>query len=258
MSEPVLEMIDVTVRKRTSRILAGIDLCVRQDEFVGVIGPNGAGKTTLLNVVAGFENFSGRLSLFGSPQAVRRSRRLRLRVGYVPQQLQVDPSFPIRAIEAVMTGAVGRMGLFRKPGDKERKEALRLMDMMRVAHLADRPLGQLSGGEKQKVSLARAILQKPDILLLDEPTANLDIAVQKEVLKLIDELSKSESLTMLYVTHDFNLLPSRMNRAVMLKGGVKVFDGDICEALTEEVLSGLFDYPLVTFEKNGRRFVSYG
>lgn len=254
----VLNLCGVTVRKQTSLLLSGIDLRVSQNEFVGVIGPNGAGKTTLLNVIAGFEKFSGKLFLFGEAQTRKRSRRMRLRVGYVPQHLQIDPGFPILAAEAVMTGAVGRVGLFRQTGKQEREEALRLMDMMRVAHLADRPLGQLSGGEKQKVSLARAILQKPDILLLDEPTANLDIAVQKEVLNLIDEISEREALTIFFVTHDFNMLPSRMARAVMLKGGAKVFDGCIREALTADMLSRLFEYPLDTFERNGRRFVSYG
>ena len=132
------------------------------------------------------------------------------------------------------------------------------MEMMRVAHLADRPLGQLSGGERQKVSLARAILQEPDILLMDEPTANLDIAVQKEVLNLIDEIHKQETLTLLFVTHDFNMLPSAMRRAVLLNHGKTVFDGDINTALSGETLSRLFQYPLETFERNGRRFVSYG
>ena len=135
---------------------------------------------------------------------------------------------------------------------------MRLMDMMRIAHLADRPLGQLSGGERQKVSLARAILQKPDILLMDEPTANLDIAIQKEFLTLIDEIHKRETMTILFVTHDFNMLPSAMRRAVMLNHGKKMFDGDIHTALTSDTLSRLFQYPLETFERNGRRFVSYG
>lgn len=257
MTRDVLRLIDVAVRRRKTLLLSGITLSVSQNEFVGVIGPNGAGKTTLLNVIAGFEKFSGQVYLFGQPESWRRTRRTRLRIGYVPQLLQIDPGFPILAGQAVMTGAVGRMGLFRKPGKTDHEEALRLMEMMRVAHLADRPLGHLSGGERQKVSLARAILQKPDMLLLDEPTANLDIAVQKEVLNLIDEISEREALTILFVTHDFNMLPSRMRRAVMLKNGLKVFDGNIHKALTGDSLSRLFEYPLETFDRNGRRFVSY-
>jgi len=258
MTENIIKLTKLTVRRQKTLLLSNIDLDVSRNEFLAIIGPNGAGKTTLLNVIAGFEKFSGELEIFGKRETWRRKRCARLRVGYVPQLMQIDPSFPILAFEAVMIGAIGRVGLLRNPGIKERQEAHQLMEMMRVSHLANRPLGHLSGGERQKVSLARAILQKPDLLLLDEPTANLDIAVQKEVLNLIDEISRRESLTILFVTHDFNMLPSRMRRAVMLKNGIKVFDGDIREAVQDKALSSLFDYPLETFDRNGRRFISYG
>jgi ABC-type Mn2+/Zn2+ transport system ATPase subunit len=258
MDQNIIELNNITVRKAKGLLLDEINLSVSRNEFVGIIGPNGAGKTTLLNVIAGFERFEGTLSLFGQPKTWTRPRETRLRVGYVPQLFQIDPTFPIFALEAVMTGAIGRLGLFRSPGRREREKAMRLMEMMRVDHLAGRPLGQLSGGERQKVSLARAILQQPNILLMDEPTANLDIAVQKEVLNLIDEIHKRETLTLLFVTHDFNMLPSAMKRAVLLNHGKIVFDGDINTALSGETLSRLFQYPVDTFERNGRRFVSYG
>jgi ABC-type Mn2+/Zn2+ transport system ATPase subunit len=258
MSENIIELNDITVRKAKGLLLDGISLSVSRNEFIGIIGPNGAGKTTLLNVIAGFERFEGTLGLFGHQQGQTRSRETRLRVGYVPQLFQIDPAFPIFALEAVMIGAIGRLGLFRSPRRRERARAMQLMETMRVAHLADRPLGQLSGGERQKVSLARAILQQPDILLMDEPTANLDIAVQKEVLNLIDQIHKQETLTLLFVTHDFNMLPAAMRRTVLLNRGRKVFDGDIDTALSGDTLSRLFQYPLETFERNGRRFVSYG
>ncbi|HUL30053.1 MAG TPA: metal ABC transporter ATP-binding protein, partial [Thermodesulfobacteriota bacterium] len=252
MNENIIELNDIIVRRAKGLLLDGINLSVSRNEFVGIIGPNGAGKTTLLNVIAGFERFEGGLSLFGRRESWMRSREMRLRVGYVPQLFQIDPAFPILASEAVMTGAIGRLGLFRSPGRGEREKAMRLMEMMRVAHLADRPLGQLSGGERQKVSLARAILQEPDILLMDEPTANLDIAIQKEVLNLINEIHKRETLTLLFVTHDFNMLPASMRRALLLNHGKTVFDGDTNTALSAETLSRLFQYPLETFERNGR------
>ncbi len=257
MSNHIIELKGISVRKAKGLLLDGITLSVSPNEFVGIIGPNGAGKTTLLNVIAGFERFEGSLSLFGHRESWTRSRETRLRVGYVPQLFQIDPAFPILAAEAVMTGAIGRLGLFHSPGRREREQTMRLMEMMRVAHLADRPLGQLSGGERQKVSLARAILQQPDILLMDEPTANLDIAVQREVLNLVTDIHKRENLTILFVTHDFNMLPAAMRRAVLLNHGKTVFDGNINTAMSSQTLSGLFQYPLETFERNGRRFVSY-
>jgi ABC-type Mn2+/Zn2+ transport system ATPase subunit len=256
--ESIMEVNGLSVRKAKALLLDGITLAVSRNEFVGIIGPNGAGKTTLLNVLAGFERFEGALDLFGQRESWRRSRETRLRIGYVPQEFPIDRAFPILASEAVMTGAIGRLGIFRSPGRKEREKAMGLMEMMRLDRLADRPLGQLSGGERRKVSLARAILQEPDILLMDEPTANLDIAVQKEVLNLIDEIHRRESLTLLFVTHDFNMLPSSLQRAVLLDRGKKVFDGEIGKALSGDRLSRLFRYPLETFERNGRRFVSYG
>jgi zinc transport system ATP-binding protein len=258
MNDKIIDLHGINVRKAKGLLLDGITLSVFRNEFAGIIGPNGAGKTTLLNVIAGMERFEGNLSLFGRRENWRRSRDTRLRIGYVPQLFPIDPAFPILAAEAVLTGVIGRLGLFRTPGRQERNKAMRLMEMMRVAHLADRPLGQLSGGERQKVSLARAIIQEPDILLLDEPTANLDIAVQKEVLNLIYEIHKRGNLTLLFVTHDFNMLPAAMRRAVLLKHGKTVFDGDIDTALSGNILSSLFEYPLETFERNGRRFVSYG
>jgi ABC-type Mn2+/Zn2+ transport system ATPase subunit len=257
MNKHVIELEGITVRKAGSLLLDSISLSVSQNEFIGVIGPNGAGKTTLLNVIAGFDRFEGTLSLFGRRESWKRSRETRLRIGYIPQLFQIDPAFPILVSEAVMTGSIGRLGLFHSPGRQERKKTMRLMEMMRMAHLADKPLGQLSGGERQKVSLARAILQQPDILLMDEPTANLDIAVQKEVLNLISEIQKQENLTLLFVTHDFNMLPAAMHRAILLNHGRTVFIGDINTAMSSEKLSNLFQYPLETFERNGKRFVSY-
>jgi ABC-type Mn2+/Zn2+ transport system ATPase subunit len=257
MDNYIINLDDISVRKAKNLLLDGISFSVSRNEFIGIIGPNGAGKTTLLNVIAGLERFEGALTLFGRNETWKRSRETRLRIGYVPQLLQIDPAFPIMASEAVMTGAIGRLGLFRSPGRQEREKTTQLMELMRIAHLAERPLGHLSGGERQKVSLARAILQQPDILLMDEPTANLDIAVQKEVLNLINEIHQREKLTILFVTHDFTMLPDAMHRALLLNNGKIVFNGDINTAMSSEMLSRLFHYPLETFERNGRRFISY-
>jgi ABC-type Mn2+/Zn2+ transport system ATPase subunit len=258
MGNPVIELENVSLVKSNCALLDSVSLKVFRNEFVGIIGPNGAGKTSLLNVIAGFDRFNGRLRLFDRAETWNRARETRMRIGYVPQSFEIDPAFPILSIEAVLTGVCGRIGLFRSPGECDRQRAMELLEMMRVSHLARHPLGHLSGGERQKISLARAIIQRPEILLLDEPTANLDIAVQTEVLNLIAGIYTRESMTVLFVTHDFNLLPKCMSRAVFVNHGKFVFDGGINDALTGPMLSRLFEYPLETFERNGRRFVSFG
>jgi ABC-type Mn2+/Zn2+ transport system ATPase subunit len=256
MSAPVIEMRAASLHKGRHLLLDHVDLRVSRREFVGIIGPNGAGKTSLLRVIAGFEKCAGEVRLFGRPQ--RGDRGTRVRVGYVPQSVEIDPAFPILAVEAVMIGLSGRLGLCRSPSKKDGERAMELLEIMRVAHLARRPLGHLSGGERQKVSIARAIIQRPEILLLDEPTANLDIAVQKEVLDLVEEIHEREAPAVLFVTHDFNMLPGAMRRAIFLDGGRIVYDGAVSEALTGENLSRLFRYPLETFQRGGRRFISLG
>jgi ABC-type Mn2+/Zn2+ transport system ATPase subunit len=258
MNAPVIKPEEVSVRKSNCVLLDKINLRVYGKEFVGIIGPNGAGKTSLLNLIAGLERFEGNLRLFGQDETWIRSRQSRTRIGYVSQLFEIDPGFPILAIEAVLTGVYGRIGLFRSPDNQDKKRAMELMELTRISHLANRPLGHLSGGERQKISIARAIIQKPEILLLDEPTSNLDIAVQMEVLNLITDLYERESMTVLFVTHDFNLVPKCMKRAVFLNHGHIVFDRTTDEALTSPMLSRLFEYPLEIFERNGRRFVSFG
>ncbi len=258
MGKPFTRLDNVTVRRGGTLLLDGIRLDVAAGEFVGLIGPNGAGKTTLLNVVAGFERFEGSLELFGERATHARGRSVRLRIGYVPQRLDVDPAFPVSAFEAVMMGGCGRTGVLRRPRAEDRAKALRLMEQLRISELAGRPLGRLSGGERQKALLARALFQEPDALLLDEPTAGLDIATQKEFLELVSTIHARRRLTVLFVTHDFNLLPAAMSRAALLNRGRIVFDGGVGEALSGDTLSELFRCRVESFERNGRRFISYG
>ncbi len=258
MGKFIIEMEDIIVRKVKNIILDRINLNFSEGEFTGIIGPNGAGKTTLLNVIAGFDRFTGRLSLFGKNQTQHRDRDTMTRIGYVPQIMEVDRAFPIMAKEVVLTGCIGRIGLFRLPGKEEKARAEEIIEMLRIKHMAKKPFGRLSGGEQQKVILARAIVQEPHILLLDEPASNLDMAVQKEFMDLISDVHKDKGITILLVTHDFNLLPSSMTRAVLLNRGKIVFDGDIKTATSGDMLSRLFQYNLETFERNGKRFVSYG
>jgi len=257
MCENLLELSGVSLVRGRTRILDNVSLNIRGGEFGPRNSPNGAGKTTLLNVIAGLESCEGEVRLFGVPACKSNGMKSRLRVGYIPQLFEIDPSFPITAYEVVLSGCYGKLGLFRRAGAGEKRRARELMELVRVSHVADRPVGHLSGGERQKVSLARALIQEPDLLLLDEPTASLDIAVQKDVLDLVCNIRERMGLTLVLVTHDFSVLPRDMSRTILMREGRVVFDGDTGSALESETLSGLFDYPVETFERNGRRFISY-
>ncbi|HOJ44071.1 MAG TPA: ATP-binding cassette domain-containing protein, partial [Syntrophorhabdaceae bacterium] len=173
------------------------------------------------------------------------------------QLFEIERRFPINVLEVVLTGAIGRSNLFHFSDKDYLPEAYDIMETLRISHLTEKPVGTLSGGERQKVLLARTLMQKPDILLLDEPTSSLDIAVQKDFFDLVTEIYKKEKITILLVTHDFNLLPQSMERSILLSRGKIVFDGNINDALSGGRLSQIFEVGLETFKHNGKRFISY-
>lgn len=257
MKVPIIELENITVKKGANIILDRINLSIEKNEFVGIIGPNGAGKSTLLNVIAGLERFEGSLKLFGKKESHSRERKKRLKIGYVPQLFEVEKGFPINVLEAVMTGTLGHTGLFRFPEKKYIYRAYDIMDALRIRDLINKPIGILSGGERQKVLLARTLMQNPEILLLDEPASNLDIGVQKEFFDLVTEIYRKEKVTILLVTHDFNLLPADVERLVLINKGIIAFDGHITDALSSERLSYVFHTGIDTFKYNGKRFISY-
>ena len=224
--------------------LHDVSLDIHRGDFLGIIGPNGAGKTTLLTVINGLGRLhSGTVRILDEPARGASLTRLRQRIGYVPQHLNIDPAAPITCYEAVLIGRYGRLGLFRRPGPKDHQKVTEMMTLTRIDHLQNRPIGQVSGGELQKVALARALVQEPEILLLDEPTANLDPCSVAEILRLITDLYRRFSLTVVMVTHQLDHLPDVCNRIVLMKDTRIVFVGTRAEALTPARLRLLFGAP---------------
>ncbi|MEW6141950.1 MAG: ABC transporter ATP-binding protein [Chloroflexota bacterium] len=232
---------NAVVAYRESIALEGVSLDVREGEFVGIIGPNGAGKTTLLKVINGLARIqSGRVRVLGVELDRHNSSRVRKHVGYVAQVRNIDPRLPISVRETVMVGAFGRLGLLRRPGEAERSHAETVLEMVGLARLADRPLGHLSGGEQQKVAIARALVQEPRILLLDEPTMSLDREARRDILELTRMVHESRSLTTVFVTHDFEALPAVCRRIVMIKDGRIWREGERGLVLDNGTLAELF------------------
>jgi iron complex transport system ATP-binding protein len=230
-----VEAAGVAVLLGGARILDGVDLDVQRGEWVTIIGPNGAGKTTLIRAVGGLLAFDGSIALFGSRVGdLSRRERARL-VATVPQSPTVPPGMSV--FDYVL---LGRTPYIRPLGRESRADidavgaVLRRLDLRRFA---DRRLETLSGGERQRVFLARALAQGAGVLLLDEPTAALDIGHQQEVLDLVDELRADRGLTVLASMHDLSLAGEYANRLVLLVGGRVVASGPPRTVLTEALLS---------------------
>lgn len=229
-----LSISELRVAIEGNEILRGIDLDLAPGEWVAVIGPNGAGKSTLLRAVGGSLLHSGSIRFGGTEKAsLSRRRRARL-VATVAQHPVVPPG--IRVVDYVLLGRTPYIApLGRESGEDIRivQERLRALDL---EGFAGRELETLSGGERQRVFLARALVQSAPILLLDEPTAALDIGHQQEVLELIDALRREHRLTVLATMHDLSLAGEFADRLVLLANGSVVASGPPSEVLTEELL----------------------
>ena len=240
-----IEICNATVSYREHIALKNISLSISAGSLTAVVGPNGAGKTTLLTLINGLGKLqSGRVKIFGTPVNALNINRFRKEIGYVPQQMDIDPRMPISVYDVVMMGRYSKIGLFRYPRERDHTVVDNICELVNIGHLLEKPIGHLSGGEKQKVSIARALAQEPRILLLDEPTANLDPRAQCEITKLIERIYTQEKLTIMFVTHLLNHLPNSCTNALLLKNGHIVGSGKINEVFTKKLLSGIYDFQI--------------
>ena len=239
--DAIIRIENAVVSYREDVALRGVSIEIQPGEFVGVIGPNGAGKTTLLTVVNGLGKLvSGSVRVLGVPVSGN-AHTLRRKVGYVAQVENIDPRMPMHVREVAMIGRYGVLGLFKRPGKKDWELVDEMLDLVGMTHLADRPIGHLSGGEQQRVAIARCLAQEPELFLLDEPTASLDWKAQTELLELVKRIHDARNLTTLFVTHDLDAMPHTCDRVVLMKDGLIVDDGLPEDMISTEKLSRLFD-----------------
>jgi iron complex transport system ATP-binding protein len=246
----LLKLDDVSFSYRQP-VLAGVSLDVRAGEILALLGPNGAGKSTLLSVAAGMlAPQSGAVTLADRPIEVAR------RVGLVAQSGELR--FPLTALEYVLAGRFARVGAFGFDTLQELGAALSALHATDAAHIAARAFDELSSGERQRVVLARALAQEPELLLLDEPTANLDLAHQSSLLALVRRLARERGLGAVVVTHEINLAAEFADRVALLKGGRLITCGAPREVMTAELLGEVFDTPLLvdTHPRTGQPRVS--
>ena len=256
MRATVINIENSVVSYREDIALQGISLEVKSGEFVGIIGPNGAGKTTLLTIVNGLGKLrSGRVWVLGNYLTPSNSHSLRKKIGYVPQIENIDSRMPMSVREVVMIGRYGRLGLFRNPDKGDWEIVDEMLELVGMTQLAQRPIGHLSGGEQQRVAIARCLAQEPELFLLDEPTASLDWKAQAEILELVKQIHDSRRLTTLFVTHDLNALPVACDRMVLMKGGFIWGEGSPDELLSDDNLSKLYDMPLSAVKKRRKETI---
>jgi iron complex transport system ATP-binding protein len=240
----ILEARDLTVRYGPTRppALDGVSCQVAATELVAVVGPNGSGKTTLLRTLSGLVAAErGTVRVQDRPLASWTRAELARVLGVVTQR--EDILFPLRVEEAVLLGRYARLSPFAAPGSADHAAVTAALDRCDAAGLVGRSIDSLSGGEWQRVRLARALAQEPSALVLDEPTAALDVRHEMETLELIRGLIDS-GLGGLVITHHLNLAARFADRVLLLSGGRLIAEGTPAEVLREETLSRIFEWPV--------------
>jgi ABC-type Mn2+/Zn2+ transport system ATPase subunit len=230
--QPLLTLDNLTVGYEGTPVLGGIHLQIPQGSFTGLLGANGSGKSTLIKTILGIIP-----PLFGK---VNFAKTGAASLGYVPQREVFDPIYMISAFEVVLMGAAGRVGAGKRFGSVEKEFAMACLDQTGARSLSRKRFSQLSGGQKQRVLIARALMTKPELLILDEPTAGIDAAAAAAIMALLQSLHEKQKLTILMVNHDLQTVRKCVHEVIWLHQG-KVLHGPVAELLSpqkiEEILS---------------------
>jgi len=242
-----IEINSLSFSYSTNRVLTNLSFSVREGDFFIIIGPNGSGKTTLMKIISGLlKPPEEKLKILDLPFKEYTRKSLAKTMALVPQLVSVD--FPFTVTELVLMGRSPHLSMLGLEQEKDLEIANRAMAFTEVEHLAHRKMDQLSGGECQRVFIARAICQEPKIILLDEPTASLDLAHQVKVMDLMEKLKNDLGMTVIMVSHDVNLAAMYSDRVLLLKKGKIAGMGKPDEILTLDLLNKTYDCRLLVDE----------
>ncbi len=218
-------------------------------ERVGVLGPNGAGKSTLFKAIAGLiPHETGYISMHG--EDCKTSHEM---VGYVPQHNEIDWNFPVTVRDVVMMGRTRQIGWLRWPGRHDRAVVEAALERVGMVGFGDRQIGQLSGGQRRRVFIARALAQETDVLLLDEPFSGVDAAAEREIMAVLD-LLRAEGVTVILATHDMNMAASHFDKLLLLKGALIAY-GVPADIFTPDMLSAAYGGRIGVFHEDGQVIV---
>jgi ABC-type Mn2+/Zn2+ transport system ATPase subunit len=229
----LIKLEDVAIGYDKTTLLDSINLSIRNGQFWGIVGPNGGGKTTLLKTMIGLiPPLEGR---------VLYSKDRPLIFGYIPQREYFDRIFPISAAEVVAMGRYIRIPVGRGVKKEDWKIVMECLEKLEIPHLKDRPFRSLSGGEKQRTLMARALAGEPDVLILDEPTASMDVKGETAIMELIERIREEDSLTVLMVSHFLNTIAKFAEHVIIIDKDIDIFRaGSKEEVFSGETLSKVF------------------
>jgi manganese/zinc/iron transport system ATP- binding protein len=233
----ILRVDDLSVVYDEAPVLEGVSFHVHAGDRLAIIGPNGAGKSTLVKAMLGLlKTHSGAIHVDGDPQ----------RMGYVAQHDQLDWDFPVSVLDAVVMGMWREVGWLRLPGRRQRERAERALERVGLGAVAGRQIGELSGGQRRRVFIARALAQQADILILDEPFAGVDVSAEAEMLAVLRRLN-DEGITLIVCTHDLEQAREQFNKVLALRKKMIAF-GSPQQVFTKAHLADLFGRRVVAFD----------
>jgi zinc transport system ATP-binding protein len=259
-ARPVVEIRNLSLKYSNGvTALQGINLDINPKDFIALIGPNGAGKSTLLKIILGLikpTNGTIKLHLIeesaskplkSNKQKIKGSSELNGNlkyVGYVPQSAQArDPNLPFSVFETVMLGRTPKIGLFHRTGAKDRQKVEETLKMFGIYELKDRKIGQLSGGQSQRVFLAKAMVSDPKLLLLDEPTSGVDAASKKDFYNILERLNKETGITVILSSHDISVITKIANRVLCINKS-QFFCGENEDFAAEKEIPKMYEHPV--------------
>lgn len=238
---PIIQLRSIETIYEGERIpvIKDIALTVNEGEFISVIGSNGAGKTTLLETINGILPYTGGSGEVFGKDIIKHGSDIRKDIGYVIQNIDVNPLSPFLSKDVVLSGRTGKIGLLRFPSKKDWDIVWESMAQVGMIDFAKRPIGKLSGGELQKILFARALAQRPRLLLLDEPLSNLDVNSKRQMETLLNRIHEQQRTTIIMVSHDLHYIPSCCHRIIVMDKGKIVMDDDKKTVLGSKIVKQL-------------------
>jgi iron complex transport system ATP-binding protein len=251
---PIIEAQNLTFAYAAAAVVNDVSLALPRGAVGTLIGANGSGKSTLIRLLAGLINpSSGQVLIDDVPLSSIPLRERAKRIAYVPQA--TTTVFPFTALEVVLTGRSPYSGRFSFESKEDATIALAALDVLDAAHLAQRPVTQLSGGERQLVTVARALAQEPDVMLLDEPASALDLKHRTQLARALRRLGEERGIAALTITHDLMLLDSVADLVFAMKGGRMIAAGPPESVLVANVLSDVYDARVRSERRRERTFI---